>query len=338
MPVTDVGNTIGALHCGLAISLFLFGVVTLQVYFYFEHYPEDVRTLKAMVIVLWIAEALHISLFFHAVYVITINDFLSTTAMTLANPPWSLKLMLVSSAVMDVIVEGYLTYRLRVISKRWEIPVTCISLMTLRVVAVTLATRLIFRKGLDTFVHNNKVILGLSIGALSAVDFVVAASMIYWLSKNKSGFPDSDRIIDRLNEFAIESGLLTFCLGVSTLLTALLMPGNYIWIAILSVHSKAYSNTLLLSLNRRQGYKQSQGNGTTGLAKVTNLFKIRSSHWQKNESTSSSSKSPGSFLPVLEISQDRKDKRGSSFLASQLSPRSRSPGPFHPSAQVYRSV
>jgi hypothetical protein len=86
--------------------------------------------------------------------------------------------------------QGYLTYRLRVISKRWEIPVTCISLMTLRVVAVTIATRLIFKKGLDKFVHENNVILGLAIGALSAVDFVVAASMIYWLSKNKSGFPE----------------------------------------------------------------------------------------------------------------------------------------------------
>jgi hypothetical protein len=49
MTAVDVGNTIGALHCGLAISLFLFGVVTLQVYFYFEHYPEDVRALKALV-------------------------------------------------------------------------------------------------------------------------------------------------------------------------------------------------------------------------------------------------------------------------------------------------
>jgi len=255
--------------------------------------------------------------------VVTINDFLSIDPT--ANPPWSLKLMLVSSAVMDVIVEGYLTYRLHVFSKRWEIPVTCISLMTLRVVAVTLATCLIFRKGLNTFVHDNKVILALSIGALSAVDFVVAASMIYWLSKNKSGFPDSDRIIDRLNEFAIESGLLTFCLGVSTLLTALLMPGNYIWIAILSVHSKAYSNTLLLSLNRRQGYKQNQGN----------LFKIRAP--QKIGSTINSTKLPSSLMPVLGVCSDKKDRRESTFPASQVCPRSRSPA-FLPSERDLESV
>lgn len=44
-----LGNTLGAFQIGVALSLVLFGIISLQVYYYFEHYENDVIHIKAMV-------------------------------------------------------------------------------------------------------------------------------------------------------------------------------------------------------------------------------------------------------------------------------------------------
>jgi hypothetical protein len=44
-----LGGTLGAFQIGTALSFFLFGVVTLQVYYYNEHYESDRLEVKASV-------------------------------------------------------------------------------------------------------------------------------------------------------------------------------------------------------------------------------------------------------------------------------------------------
>ena len=43
------GNTLGALQVGGSIAVFLFGVETLQSYYYFKRYPNDCLWLKLLV-------------------------------------------------------------------------------------------------------------------------------------------------------------------------------------------------------------------------------------------------------------------------------------------------
>lgn len=45
----DLGTTIGALEIGVLVALFLSGVVTVQVWFYFRRYRRDPRGLKVLV-------------------------------------------------------------------------------------------------------------------------------------------------------------------------------------------------------------------------------------------------------------------------------------------------
>lgn len=44
----DPHPTLGALEIGAFISIFLFGIVTVQVYLYFRHFPKDNNVLKAV--------------------------------------------------------------------------------------------------------------------------------------------------------------------------------------------------------------------------------------------------------------------------------------------------
>ena len=48
MDVT-VGNTLGALAIGAMIAAYLFGIVTLQAYYYYQAFEKDIWKLKALV-------------------------------------------------------------------------------------------------------------------------------------------------------------------------------------------------------------------------------------------------------------------------------------------------
>ena len=45
----DLGTTIGALQIGSLFAIFLFGIVTLQAYLYYDAFPKDRWTYKSLV-------------------------------------------------------------------------------------------------------------------------------------------------------------------------------------------------------------------------------------------------------------------------------------------------
>lgn len=49
MTAVTIANTFGALEIGSWFAVFLFGIVTLQGYIYFERYPDDRLLFKALV-------------------------------------------------------------------------------------------------------------------------------------------------------------------------------------------------------------------------------------------------------------------------------------------------
>ena len=44
-----VDDTLGALQIGAILAVYLFGIITLQAYTYFRHFPEDKTIFKALV-------------------------------------------------------------------------------------------------------------------------------------------------------------------------------------------------------------------------------------------------------------------------------------------------
>ena len=46
---TSLGNTLGALQVGLPLAIFMFGILTLQVYYYFENYQADSLCIRSAV-------------------------------------------------------------------------------------------------------------------------------------------------------------------------------------------------------------------------------------------------------------------------------------------------
>ncbi|KIM77002.1 hypothetical protein PILCRDRAFT_630040 [Piloderma croceum F 1598] len=80
---SSISADLGAQYLAVVFSSILFGVTTLQVYVYYQHYPED-KIQNRIVPLLWILDAFHLSLIIHASY---INLVLQ---LPLDYVPWSL--------------------------------------------------------------------------------------------------------------------------------------------------------------------------------------------------------------------------------------------------------
>jgi len=249
-----VASTLGSLQISLSLSFALLGACSLQCHYYYQHYKDDKRILKGIVAIIWFMELVHAIIMLHAVYVLDIKGFGDRSF--LHNPPWSLKMLIPLSAALDIIVEICFTYRVRALSRHWLTAIIAWLLIAVRLVFVIVATFISFHHGLDKLVTKYNYIVDVAISALALTDLVIAISMFYYLNRIRSGFPSSEQVINRLGVFAFECGLVNVCLGVSILAAVTRMPTNYIWLALVCIHSKVYSNALLLSLNRREAMAQ----------------------------------------------------------------------------------
>jgi len=295
--IPSLHSTLGALQVSLALSLALFGACSIQFYYYLEHQRADNLALRSFVIAVWFFELLHAIVFLHAVYRMNVSGYGSYDFYVM-DAPWSLKLLVLFSAILDIAVEGYFAYRIKLLSNRWEIPIVCWLLIAIRTGAAIAQTILSFEKGFVQTTKGYIYVLAVVITPLAIVDFIISVSLLYWLSRIRSGLPSSDQIISRLSVFALECGMLTFFLGVCILATAVTMNGNFIWLAILCVHSKIYSNALLLSLNRREGMDPDKSAGSEVFRGVSEALHLSNS--LKNSATRRGSvgESVGDDYPV----------------------------------------
>ncbi|KAJ6498122.1 hypothetical protein C8R47DRAFT_1212446 [Mycena vitilis] len=71
----SMDGTLGALEIGSTGSVFLFGILTVQVYIYQRTYSADSRFIKALVGAVWMLELGHTITTNHAVYYMTITAF-----------------------------------------------------------------------------------------------------------------------------------------------------------------------------------------------------------------------------------------------------------------------
>lgn len=85
LPFTD---TFGVMLIGSFIAMGVYGITTLQTYFYFLYYPKDGTSIKWLVGMTWALDTLHVTLMCHAVHHYLIRGFTETAV--LRNGVWSL--------------------------------------------------------------------------------------------------------------------------------------------------------------------------------------------------------------------------------------------------------
>ncbi|KAF8148434.1 hypothetical protein B0H34DRAFT_802967 [Crassisporium funariophilum] len=247
----DVHGTLGALSIGVLISVFIFGIATVQTYIYYSRFPQDQLKWKILVAVVWILELAHCISICHTLYTLTISNYGHPEA--LIKPPKSLFISVILSGFIGFIVQGFFAERVRILSKKRLIPIICWLLVTIQYAMHIAAAAEAFKMtSLAQYEKEWKWLLTCVLGIGAAVDLTIAAALCYYLRQQKlNSLARTAIMIDKIIAWTIQTGVMTSFSGIIMLICYLTMPDNFIWLGFFMFFARMFSNSLLASLNTR---------------------------------------------------------------------------------------
>ncbi|THU87440.1 hypothetical protein K435DRAFT_762603 [Dendrothele bispora CBS 962.96] len=240
----------------------LLGTLSVQAYIYYLAFPNDRKYIKALAVFILCIEFVQtvlatIDAFRNFGYgwgnMISLNEvgilWLSVPAMT---------------GIISCLAQLFYAWRIWILSQSYYIPVfvTLLALIQgasgiwtgVNAFHIGLFSEVLLENGTSTIVW---------LGGTALCDIIIAASMIYYLSRSRSGFRATNAILSKLIRITVETGFITAALAVVDLSMFLAFEqANYHLTPSITL-SKLYSNSLMTLLNSRVRIVGGRNNGTS---------------------------------------------------------------------------
>ncbi|PIL22720.1 hypothetical protein GSI_15413 [Ganoderma sinense ZZ0214-1] len=230
-PTVQLGSTYGVFLVSIIVAAALYGFTVLQSFFYYQEFPKDRLILK-------------------------VTEVWSTQVELLVT------FTLYSKSNFDDSLDYNSFFIMRIYHLRphlWYIPalfgIVAVGSYA-SVVAVFIKVE-IFNQWSDTAPSGivAPIIANWTMG--NVVDIGITVVLCWYLWSEKTGVPHrTDVMLNHIIVFLVNRGAVAAGVQVLTLLTKLVMPQNFIWIAFHNMLSKVYTNSMLATLNARVGFRK----------------------------------------------------------------------------------
>ncbi|KDQ53929.1 hypothetical protein JAAARDRAFT_38900 [Jaapia argillacea MUCL 33604] len=266
VPELNVGGTLGALLVGGLITYSLYGMTCTQTYVYYQRQrsQHDRISLRLLVLALWFLDTFDTIINGHLLYHYLVTNYLNPIA--LAFPVWSIILHVAVTSITDFVVRLMYARRILKLSKSYALSGVVVAVTLLDLVCGLIITVKAFRVGTWSQLHSISSLFYINFAAGTAGDAYVAAVLSYFLHQSRTGFQRTDSLINVLTMYTINTGLLTAIDAAAGMITYIVMPNNFVFIAFYLNLSKLYVNSYLASLNAREGLRERSFN--TGLVSI----------------------------------------------------------------------
>jgi len=244
-------NTIGALVFGWGISNIVFGMLCIQVWRYYQRYPNDHWSYKVLVFALWALEALHQAFIGHTTWYYVVENF-GDIFVYLKPPIWSLCAQTVLGSLVGSIVKICFAMRVWKFSRgNYLVTGLIIGMVIAQFATAIFYTIKTFQLQVDQAGQIRYIgSVALSLGMVT--DVFTAASLSYFLHKMRTGFKRSDTLINRLIIYSVNTGMLTSVFSAAVLATYNIMPTNFVYISLYFILCKLFANSCVATLNTRR--------------------------------------------------------------------------------------
>ncbi|KAK7055810.1 hypothetical protein R3P38DRAFT_3565622 [Favolaschia claudopus] len=253
--VQTLDNTLGAVFIGVVVSCILFGVSALQVYLYYHYYPNDSRLHKLSVAVLWVLDALHLSLTIFATYhygtqlilpgAVTYSSFFAVRP---------IKLLVAINVVIILLVQSLYTYRVWLLSGYHH---GVLGYLVTGVVLGGFAIGIVL--SFETYTINSwgevsdiAWAIESSFAASTTIDVVISIAMCFYLRKSKGPGSRLNSRIATLMQYTLSCGVFTSACSIACLFTFILMPNNLVFLALTYLLTRLYINSFMAMMNARE--------------------------------------------------------------------------------------
>lgn len=249
-----------------------------QVYVYYSRYTGDRPVYKFLVVLIMLLETTDQAFIGHIIYFYSITNFARLDILLRGAVTWSFIMQLTLGAFVGAIVKTSFSMRVWRFSQRnYYITGLCL-LLTFGHLGLAFAFAVKSFELPSVFAVVDLRILGtvaLAVGVLT--DIIIAVALCFFLSRLRTGYKQSDTLVNSLVRYAINTGALTSAVSVSTLIMYNLMPHNMIFISTYFVLSKLYAISFMATLNTRRVVRGrgTDRQGSTGRTNNnTNLFPL----------------------------------------------------------------
>ncbi|KAF8531995.1 hypothetical protein JB92DRAFT_2846017 [Gautieria morchelliformis] len=243
--------TLGALEIGGFLSTVLYGIVLVQFYLYVRGGSQDPLWLQAMVWSIGLLETAHTLVIWSLLYTLTVKNFGNVPA--IFQHRVSLALIFPLAGIVGSIVQSFFAYRVHILSGHLLIPtIAWFGAVFRAVCTIVLCIKPFTVANIPEFVARYLWLVVTPMTINVAVDILNTSALCFYLIRGRSEFRSSQKIIDSLLLFTVETGLITSFCGMAIVISALTMRGNYVDIALFMIYPKLFSNSILTSLNARQ--------------------------------------------------------------------------------------
>ncbi|CAL1702656.1 unnamed protein product [Somion occarium] len=236
----SIPEVLGGMIVGLGLGLILYGITLAQSYVYMLNCEDDRSWMKWTVATIFVLETLH------------------THPELISEIHWSVGTILFSSNAIAALVEAFYIRRQWILSKSYILTIGTSILLLVRIgvhIAVSIETYLFptwqsfhEKRGLNALVQT-------TLGLGAAVDAVLAASMVYYLRREKSTYTGAKGIITWMMMYAVHSGLILMAVSLAVVITFVCLKHSLLFTGFIAIVGKLYANSLLGTLNARQVFR-----------------------------------------------------------------------------------
>ncbi|KAJ6594761.1 hypothetical protein B0H19DRAFT_1096631 [Mycena capillaripes] len=276
----NLGTTYGAYLIGAIGAAILYGIIVLQVFFYFDRYPKDKFSMKALVVTLLLLDTMTLITETHGLYHYLIVNFGNLEL--LGVQVWSVQVEALIAYTIMLITQGFFISRIWELSGRqWVLPAILI-VLTLGAFGTAMAIVIkvfLFKFWSSSLLPYMRALVAANKALETAVDALITAALCYYLNRGRAsegGFKQTNTMIKRLMIFAINRGAITTFLQLCYLIAFEAKADSMAWVAIHVAISKVYTNSVLATLNSRNAIRGIAEDGEIMSAKMLSTVKFHS--------------------------------------------------------------
>ncbi|KAI9057290.1 hypothetical protein FKP32DRAFT_1373293 [Trametes sanguinea] len=269
---SDLDSTIGVILVGLAVTASLFGASTAQAVWYCKHYSHDRTFVKLLVAVVWTFAATHLLLYGATMWFYLVQQKLVAFGQTAL--PWTSNLQILCNAFIVFIIQSFYVFRVMALSKSVALTgVLAIFLLADLGLATTLFIKSLMTETVADYVKLQAFDIALST-VTATTDVLLSATLVALLVRSRTGSPRSNRLINKLLFYTINTGLMTSICAVLSLIMVLISPATSIYVMFYYIGAHLYSVSLLATLNARAALRAQAQNleNTDALTQFADLL------------------------------------------------------------------
>ncbi|KAI0788212.1 hypothetical protein C8Q74DRAFT_1256579 [Fomes fomentarius] len=249
--ITSIDGTFGALLLGTFFSILIYGINIHQTYRYFRSFYSDGVYMKGTVVVLGFGEMLYSILSVHICYHYLVTSYMDEHA--LWTSIWSFYLL--TPALISIVLTTQIFYVRRVYivgSRSMRTMLIPVMIRMLGGAGFGLALSVELTKHSD--IRYWPQLTWLSSGGFPfalVTDVMLTCMMIIYFRTSRTGLKSTETLLNTLIVYTINTGLLTSTLSLCSLVLALALPKDFIFVAVNMCAAHSYVVSVLAVMNSR---------------------------------------------------------------------------------------